>query len=489
MRRCLSELLEGQMYKVLQGSSNIQVEGLAWDTRDMSKNTLFICVKNKNIDRHAFAKEAIRKGAIAIIVENEITDLPDEVTVIQVKDTRKSMSLIAQTYYERPMEHMKVIGVTGTNGKTSTTYFISQILTRLGKKTGLIGTIENSIDGKTIETKKLNPTTPDAIELQSSLAEMRAYEVNYAVMEVSSSALVQDRVYGCFFDIAIFTNLTQDHLEEHGTMKHYKSAKMQLFHKCKLGIINTDDEMGKEIIAKNICKPVTYGINSDADFKAINIKYNQYDVSFDLVCSEGIKKVTFKVPGIFSVYNALAALSCSVALGYGLDEVITALQQIIGVPGRFEVIPNSKGILAIVDYAHSPDSLKNILISVKQFTKGRVIIVFGCGGERDRSKRPIMGEIAGYYADICIITSDNPRKESPQKIMLDIEEGMKKQVNCYEKIEDREKAIRYALAQARENDTVVIAGKGHEGYQIIGDKKIHLNDAEIVKAWFDRKVD
>lgn len=482
----LFELLEGQKYEVLQGDIHIQIERLAWDTRNMGANGLFICVKNRNVDRHNFAKEAIQKGARALIVEDEIAHIPDTITVIKVKDSRKSMSLIARVYYGKSVEKIKMIGVTGTNGKTSVSWFISQLLSALGEKTGIIGTIENSIGGYKLQTEKLNPTTPDAIELQSSLAEMKDKGATHVAMEVSSSALAQSRVYGCFFYRAIFTNLTQDHLDEHGTMEIYKQAKMQLFYNCKLGIINADDKMGKEIIEKNICEMTTYGIYSEADFKAINIRYSLTSVSFDLLYQGEVTQIVFNVPGIFSVYNALATISCGVSLGYSLNEVVIALNQIEAVPGRFQVVPNQKGVLVIVDYAHSPDSLKNILISVKQFVKGRLIVVFGCGGERDQSKRPLMGELAGHYADLSIITSDNPRREDPEEIMLHIEAGIEKYTHDYKKIVDREEAISYALAQARENDTVVIAGKGHEDYQIIGDEKIYLDDVELVKVWYSR---
>ena len=484
MSHYLSQLLEEQNYRLVQGSMNRQIEGLAWDTRTMKKNTLFICVKNRNVNRHLFAREATQKGAIALIVEDEITDIPDTITVIKVKDTRKSMSLITQIYYGRPIDAMKTIGVTGTNGKTSTSFFISQLLTILGNKVGLIGTIQNSIAGEELKTEKLNPTTPDAIELQASLAEMREKGATHVAMEVTSSALAQHRVYGCLFDLAIFTNLTQDHLEEHGTMEAYKEAKMKLFYNCRLGIINVDDEMGKGIVEKSICKAITYGIDSMADLRATNIQYSPIQVNFDLVYKNETIKVIFKVPGVFSVYNVLAVIGCGIALGYDVKNIAGALKEITSVPGRFQVVPNNREILTIVDYAHSPDSLKKILISARHLTRGRLIVVFGCGGDRDKGKRPIMGGIAGEYADFSVITSDNPRTEDPEEIMIDIEHGLKMQTNAYTKMADRKRAIDYALTYAQQNDTVVIAGKGHEDYQIIGTEKIHLDDVEIVEDWF-----
>jgi UDP-N-acetylmuramoyl-L-alanyl-D-glutamate--2,6-diaminopimelate ligase len=480
----LYEILKGIDHEVLVGDLNLEVCNITWDSRNVDRNSLFIAVKNRNIDRHDFVLDAVNNGAIALVVEYEIPNIPEDITVIKVKESRKSMAIIAKNYYGNPAEKLKVIGVTGTNGKTSVSYFISKILEDFKIRCGIIGTIENTVAGQRMKTNKLNPTTPDSIELQGSLAEMLCYGATHAAIEVTSSALSQDRVYGCEFDIGVFTNLTQDHLEEHGTMENYKNAKLKLFKMCKKGIINIDDAAAVDIISTADCELITYGIENVCDFRATNIKYTSSGVNFNLEHNSEIRKASINIPGRFSVYNALSAIASCYCLGMDLDDIIKGVKAISEVPGRFQTIPNSKGILTIVDYAHSPDGLENILTSVKQFAKGRIILVFGCGGNRDTGKRPIMGEIAGRYSDYCIITSDNPRKEVPGLIIDDIKVGVNK-TNCiYEKIEDRKQAILKALSIAETCDTVIIAGKGHENYQILKEEIIHFSDEEVVKEYF-----
>lgn len=480
----LYEILKGVDHEMLVGDHNLEVCNITWDSRNVDKNSLFIAVKNRNVDRHDFVIDAINNGAIALMVEHETQDIPENITVIKVKRSREAMAIIAKNYYGNPTGKLKVIGVTGTNGKTSVSYFVSKILEVLEIKCGIIGTIENTVAGRRMETKKLNPTTPDSIELQGSLAEMLCYGASHIAMEVTSSALSQDRVYGCEFDIGVFTNLTQDHLEEHGTMENYKNAKLKLFKMCKKGIINIDDAVAFDIIATANCEIITYGIENACDFKAVNIKYTSGGVDFNLEHNGETREVSLNIPGRFSVYNALAAIASCHCIGLNLDDIIMGVKVIEGVPGRFQTIPNSKDILTIVDYAHSPDGLENILTSVKEFAKGRIILVFGCGGNRDTGKRSIMGEIAGKYSDYCIITSDNPRKEEPSLIINDIEVGMSKTSCRYEKIEDREQAIFKALSMAKGCYTVIIAGKGHENYQILRDETIHFSDEEVVKEYF-----
>jgi UDP-N-acetylmuramoyl-L-alanyl-D-glutamate--2,6-diaminopimelate ligase len=480
----LYEFLKGIDYEILSGDINLEIDNIAWDTRNLERDSLFIAVKNRNVDRHSFVLDAVNSGAIALVVEREIENLPKNITIIKVEDSRKSMSVIAKNYYGNPMERLKVIGVTGTNGKTSVTYFISKILEANKIKCGIIGTIENTVAGQKMKTKKLNPTTPDAIELQGTFAEMLNHDATHAVIEVTSSALSQDRVYGCEFDIGIFTNLTQDHLEEHGTMDNYKNAKLKLFKMCKRGVINADDSVAVDIRATANCELITYGIENNSDFRATHIRYTSRGVNFKLEHEGEAKEVELNIPGKFSVYNALAAISSCCSLGLNLDEIIKAIKTIDGVPGRFQAVPNNRDILTIVDYAHSPDGLENILVSVKEIAKGRIILVFGCGGNRDTGKRPIMGEIAGNYSDYCIITSDNPRNEDPIKIIDDIEAGIIKTGCSYEKIEDRRKAIFKALEISEPGDSVIIAGKGHENYQILKDEIVHFSDEEVIKGYF-----
>lgn len=480
----LYEILKGVDHEILVGDRNLEISNITWDSRNVDKNSLFIAVKNRNVDRHDFVIDAINNGAIALMIEHETPNLPENITVIKVKRSREAMAIIAKNYYGNPTDKLKVIGVTGTNGKTSVSYFVSKILEVIEIKCGIIGTIENTVAGCRMETRKLNPTTPDSIELQGSLAEMLCYGASHVAMEVSSSALSQDRVYGCEFDIGVFTNLTQDHLEEHGTMENYKNAKLKLFKMCKKGIINIDDAVAVDIISTANCEIVTYGIENICDFRAVNIKYTSDGVDFNLEHNGETREVNLNIPGRFSVYNALAAIASCHCIGLNLDHIIEGVKAIEGVPGRFQTIPNSKDILAIVDYAHSPDGLENILTSVKEFAKGRVILVFGCGGDRDTGKRLIMGEIAGRYSDHCIITTDNPRKEDSKLIINDIEVGMIKTSCSYEKIEDRKQAIFKALSMAKAFDTVIIAGKGHENYQILKDETICFSDEKVVKEYF-----
>ncbi|GFZ29863.1 UDP-N-acetylmuramoyl-L-alanyl-D-glutamate--2,6-diaminopimelate ligase 2 [Clostridium zeae] len=480
----LYEVLKGIDYEILNGRDDLEIESLNWDSRELGENSIFIAVKNRNVDRHDFALDAASSGATALIVEREIRGLQKNVTVIKVKDSRKSMSLVAQNFYHSPISKLKIVGITGTNGKTSVSYFISKILEVLELKCGVIGTIQNTIGIQKMNTKKLNPTTPDAIELQGTFAEMLEFGATHAAVEVTSSALSQDRVYGCEFDVAVFTNLTQDHLEEHGTMDNYKKAKLKLFNMCKKAVINIDDSFSKDILATANCKTITYGIDKDCDFRATDIEYTNSSVRFNLQFNCEKRKVKLNIPGRFSVYNALASIASCYCLNLSIDDIVNAVKEIRGVPGRFQAIENSKGILAVVDYAHSPDAIENILTSVKEITKGKIITVFGCGGDRDATKRPLMGETAGRLSDYCIITSDNPRSEEPALIINDIEKGIVKTGCMYEKIEDRTQAIFKALNVAEPNDSVIIAGKGHENYQILKNETIHFSDEEVVKKYF-----
>lgn len=483
----MKDLLNEIPYEVVQGTDEINIQNISWDSRRLKPNSLFICVKNKNVDRHNYAHDAIESGATTLLIEHKIENIPSRITVIKVENTKLAMAIIANRFYDEPSKKFNLIGITGTNGKTTVTFFITKILECIGRKVGIISTIENSIGNKTLETVKLNPTTPDAIELQSSFAEMAENNVTDAVMEVTSLALEQNRTYMCDFDIGIFTNLTQDHLDEHGTMENYKKAKLKLFKVCRFGIINADDPVSQEIIQNATCDVITYGIDSTADFMAKDIVYSKEGVSFTLCFCDNNKKVHLNVPGKFNVYNALTAIASCYFLGLPLALIIDALTNINGVKGRFEVVPNNKGYLVIVDYAHTPDSLKNILTTFRKETdlsQNKLIVVFGCGGERDKTKRPIMGEVAGTYSDYCIITCDNPRKEDPLNIIYEIEQGLKNTTCPYEKIEDRKAAIHTALKKANYKDVIVIAGKGHENYQILKDKVIHFDDVEVVKEYF-----
>lgn len=480
----IKELLKNIRYEVLQGTDEFEVQGLSWDSRKVKQDSLFICVKGKNVDRHDFAKRAVDEGAGALVIERDVEMVPGNITVVKVDDTKAAMAQIASIYYGMPSRDFNLIGITGTNGKTSVTYFVAKILETTGRKAGIIGTIENRIGNEILKVEKINPTTPDSIELQASFKEMLEAGVTDVAMEVTSIALEQHRVDCCDFDIGVFTNLTRDHLDEHGTMENYRNAKAKLFTLCRKGILNADDRASRYIMNNATCEIFTYGIKGRADFKAKNIVYFLDGVAFTLDFKGTERKVRLSVPGKFSVYNALAAIGACYCSGLSLDEIVDGLNRVEGVKGRFQPVPNSKGCLVVVDYAHTPDGLENILQSVKELAQNRVITVFGCGGDRDRTKRPMMGEIAGNLSDYCILTSDNPRTEEPLRIIEDIEAGIKGTGCRYEKIENRKEAIYAALQEAQKGDIVVVAGKGHENYQIFAQKTIHFDDVEVVREFF-----
>jgi UDP-N-acetylmuramoyl-L-alanyl-D-glutamate--2,6-diaminopimelate ligase len=483
------DLLEGVKYKVLQGTDNADIDYISWDSRKVKSNSLFICVKGRNVDRHDFALQAVGAGASVLIIEHEVRDIPENVNIIIVEDPREAMAHIASIYYGEPSKHINLIGITGTNGKTSVSWFVAKILETAGRKAGIIGTIENRMDGEMVKVEKLNPTTPDSIELQATLREMLDEGVTDVAMEVTSAALVNHRVDQCRFDIGVFINLTQDHLDEHGTMENYKNAKLKLFKMCRYGVVNADDPVHSNIKDSASCDMImTYGINNDADFKAEDIKYTIDGVKFTLNFNGLRNDMRIKVPGKFSVYNALAAIGVCYLSGLALEQIIKGMEEIEGVKGRFESVPNTKGCLIIVDYAHTPDGLENILSSVRELVKRKIITVFGCGGDRDRSKRPVMGEIAGKWSDLCIITSDNPRTEDPSRIIDDIEVGIIRTSCPYAKIENRRDAIFRALDAAEPEDIIVIAGKGHETYQMFANHTIHFDDSEVVREYFEKAV-
>lgn len=480
----LKDLLIDIDYLVVNGSDEISVDAVCWDSRRVAANSLFICTKNKNINRHQYAVEAISKGASALLIQEEIENIPPDITVLMTCDTRYAMACAASRFFDEPSKKFNLIGVTGTNGKTSVTFFIEKILRELGRNTGLIGTIKNTINGIPLNTPKLNPTTPDSIELQQCFCEMVKNGAQDVVMEVTSSALSQHRVDCCDFHIGIFTNFSQDHLEEHGTMENYKQSKLKLFKMCRLGIINVDDPVSQEIISSSTSDLITYGINKEADFRAKEIIYDSDSTKFLLDFHGSEKSVNISLPGIFNVYNALCAISTCYFLGFPLESIISALSCLEGIPGRFEYVKNPKHIHVIVDYAHTPAALENVLVSLRKLRSNKIITVFGCGGDRDKTKRALMGEIAGKLSDFCIITSDNPRTESPADIIKHIEAGIKNTSCPYKKLENRTEAIICALSMAEKDDTILIAGKGHEEYQIIGKDILPFSDINTVDNFF-----
>ena len=452
---------------------DFEITGIAYDSRNVLPGNVFVCIKGFETDGHKYAASAVENGAALIIAEDKINV---NVPVIYVKDSRKTIAQMAAQFYGNPSEKFRLVGVTGTNGKTTITYLLKSILDEAGKRVGVIGTNQNIIGDKVLITQSTTPTTPNALELQQLFAEMAQSEAEYVVMEVSSHALELDRVYGCRCDVGIFTNLTQDHLDFHKTMENYYKAKAKLFTMCKKGVVNSDDEYGMRIANEASCEIIKAGLEDGCDLKAENIKITARGTDFDMIYKGEKYPVNLRIPGKFSVYNAICAAGAAIELGIDIATIQKGLAAAAGVLGRVEVVPTDTDYTVIIDYAHTPDGLENIINCVQGFAQGRVITVFGCGGDRDSTKRPIMGEIAGRLSDFSIITSDNPRTEDPQKIVDQIEDGMKKTDGKYICITDRREAIGYALDNAKAGDVIILAGKGQETYQIIGKEKFDFDE-------------
>jgi UDP-N-acetylmuramoyl-L-alanyl-D-glutamate--2,6-diaminopimelate ligase len=402
---------------------------------------------------------------------------------VVVENTRDTYSLICANYYGNPADRLRLIGITGTNGKTTTSFLIKQILENVGCKVGLIGTVQNMICDEVYPAKY---TTPDPYELQKLFSMMVEAGCEYCVMEVSSQALAQGRVNGMHFTLAAFTNLSQDHLDYHKTWENYFDSKRKLFENCDIAVTNADDEYGLEIIkGLDIETVVTYAIKTNsASYIAKNVKFKPNGVEYEIL-GDRIGRCVCPIPGRFSVYNSLCACTCALALGIDFDSVLTAISKTTGVKGRIEVVPCDRDFTVIIDYAHSPDGLENIITSLREIAQGRVVTLFGCGGDRDRTKRPKMGRIAAELSDYCIVTSDNPRSENPSAIIDDILEGMKGIDTPYTVIEQRRDAIEYAIKNARKDDIILLAGKGHETYQILPTGTIHFDEREVVASALD----
>ena len=481
----LKKVLLGLKDLKAKGNLDIDITGLESNSKNIKPGYMFIAIKGFSVDGHEFINDAIKSGAKAVIVQEgcdlKSIRLPADVTLIMAKDTREALAICSCNFYENPSKKFKLIGVTGTKGKTTTTFMIKEILEKAGYKVGLIGTIATYINGKMITES--SRTTPESIELQRTFAQMVEQGVEYVVMEVSSQSLKLHRVDGCNFDIVVFTNFSEDHIseKEHPDMKDYFESKLKLFKMCDNGIINADDLQVSKVPRlfpdSNI---MTYGIDNYCDVLAKDITITNSYVDYRVKISDRNERVKVSIPGRFSVYNSLAAICVAKKLGIPSDKVIEALAD-IRVPGRSEMVPNKKEIPIMIDYAHSPESLQNILSAVKSYTRGRVICVFGCGGDRDKAKRPVMGEISGRIADFTFITTDNPRTEYPEEIVKEIEEGIKKTKGKYKVVVDRKEAIKEAIEMANKLDIVVLAGKGHEPYQEINNKKYPFDEREIVK--------
>ena len=443
---------------------------------------IFICIEGRRFDGHTKAAEALEKGAAAVVVQKDL-GLENQ---ILVENTRSAYAKICAAFYGHPEKELKIIGVTGTNGKTTSCFILKSILDKLGYKTGLLGTVKNIVGDKEYPAAL---TTPDCYELFGLFREMVDYGCEYCVMEVSSQALDQRRVDGIRFDAAIFTNLTRDHLDYHGTFENYKAAKHMLFENSDLAVLNIDDESAMEMVENTDCRTVTFSVNNDrCDYSAKNIRISASGVKYELVSNSNIGRVKFAVPGNFSVYNSMGAIICLVEMGMDFKDVLDAVAECIGVPGRMEVVPTDTPYTVLIDYAHTPDGLENVLSTVREITEGKVIVVFGCGGDRDKTKRPIMGEIAVKMPDVAVVTSDNPRSEDPESIIEDITAGISRGNAKVIVDSDRTNAIEKALEAAKEGDIVVLAGKGQETYQILASGKIHFDEREVVAKILSEKA-
>lgn len=477
----LRDLLSEANYLEIIGDIDIDIKGLSYDSRRVRKGDLFFCIKGLKADGHRFAEKAEKAGAIAAVVENIQPDL--SITQVIVGNTREAMARMASTFYRHPTKKLKLVGITGTNGKTTTSFMTEGIFTAAGQKTGLLGTIEYRIGDEKIAVSR---TTPESLDLQALFANMVAAGVETAVIEVSSHAIDLLRVEACNFDVVVFTNLSQDHLDYHGTIDAYFEVKKRIFdatiHKNIAQVINIDDEYGSSLIREGRCRQLRYSTKEEVELNARNITLKADGSSFVLISPGGNVDITLKLPGYYNVYNALAAAGAAVALGIDIDKIKEGLESLHSVPGRFERVNCGQDFSVIVDYAHTPDSLEKIIIAARQLTERKLITVFGCGGDRDRGKRPAMGRIAVELSDYTIITSDNPRNEEPLRIIKDIKSGINELGRArFEVEEDRRLAIKLAIEKAGKGDIVVIAGKGHEQGQEIADKIIPFDDVEVVR--------
>ena len=474
----LKSLLKGLDYEVIKGNEESKVQNIRYDNRKIEQGDAFVCVKGFKVDGHSFIGDAIKKGAKTLIVQEDVS-VQEDITIIKVRDTRKALAIMSSNYFGNPKDKLKIIGITGTNGKTTSAFIIKSILEKAGFMTGLIGTIANYIGNKKVDAVR---TTPESYELHELFKNMVDAGVEYCVMEVSSHSLELDRVYGIQFEEGIFTNLTRDHLDFHKTFENYYNAKFKLFERSNHSIINLDDPYGANIV-KDIeerglkTKVSTFSIEKESDFKAFEIKSHSNGSEFK-VNLESIEEFSINIPGEYNIYNSLGCIICAYNLNIPMDKIKEGLSDVV-IPGRCELVAKEKNLpySIIIDYAHTPDGLENILSTVKAFTKNRMISVFGCGGDRDKVKRPQMCKIGCELSDIAIITSDNPRSEEPMDIINDIVKPLNYDNFVIEV--NRKEAIRKAMNMALEGDVIVIAGKGHETYQILKDETIHFDEREV----------
>lgn len=474
----LQELLRGVAVKSSTAAEDLEIREVRYDSRAVQAGDLFVAIRGFATDGHQYIDKALEQGAVAVVCE----EAPAGVPAVVVENARQALAEIAANRFGHPADGMVMLGVTGTNGKTTTTYLVKHMLEDAGHKVGLIGTNQNLIGDEAIETER---TTPESYELHALFARMRDAGCTHVIMEVSSHSLVLDRVHGIPFAVGAFTNLTQDHLDFHKTMEEYRKAKAMLFAISDKGVINLDDNAAQAMLADAKCPCLTFSCEKDAaDLTAKNIHLYADGVEFVATTKGELARVKLPIPGHFSVENALAALGIVLQIGMSLSDAAHSLATATGVKGRVEVVPTDTDYTVLIDYAHTPDGVENVLRAVRGFAKGRVIALFGCGGDRDRTKRPKMGKIAADLADFCVVTSDNPRTEDPKAIIDDILEGMKDTKTPMQVIVDRSEAIHWALAHAKKDDVIVLMGKGHETYQEVNHVKHHMDEREIVAAYF-----
>lgn len=473
----------------VEGPQTAEVCHITADSRTVQEGSLFICLVGATVDGHSFVEKAVQDGAVAVVVSKPVT-VPDHVAVIYVEDTRQALQAAVPFFYDYPASKMRMIGVTGTNGKTTTTHIIAHLLRSQGYTVGVIGTVHILIDD---QSYPIHNTTPDVADLQQILQQMVDAGVTHCIMEVSSHALALGRTAGVEYDTAVFTNLTQDHLDFHKTFDNYLAAKAKLFKQVsasyqvkegKGAVINVDDAYGQSIVDVTTSPMITYSTEGKGSMNASDLTVTAKSSQFTLNYDGKSYPISTKIAGMFNVYNTLAAVGATLYEGLSMEAIVKGLATFTAVPGRFELIEEGQDFAVVVDYAHTPDGLENILQTAKKIVENRILVVFGCGGDRDATKRPIMGRIAAQFGDRVFVTSDNPRTEDPVQIVKDVEVGVREGLHddvTYEVIVDRREAIHKAIAEATTGDVVIIAGKGHEDYQILKDETIHFDDREVAR--------
>ena len=477
----LQELLRDIPTLTVHAAGDLDITDISYDSRKTVPGGLFVAISGYTVDGHAYISKAVENGAACVVCER-----PPEIDVpyVLVEHSRRALALLGANWYGRPAEKMVMTAVTGTNGKTSTTYLLKAVLEQAaGAKVGLIGTNQNMIGSEVIPTER---TTPESFELQKLFAKMRDAGCTHVVMEASSHALALDRVYGVHYAVGIFTNLTQDHLDFHKTMESYCDAKAILFRNCGTGVCNADDPWTDRLMAEATCRKFTYSEKASSDLRAENISLGADHIAFTAVTAGQRVPIRVNIPGGFMVYNTLDVLGAALALGISLEKSAEVLARVPHVKGRVEVVPTpGKNYTILIDYAHSPDGMVNVLSSVKGFAKGRTVALFGCGGDRDKTKRPKMGKVAADIADFAIVTTDNPRTEKPADIIADILPGFDGSDTPYVVVEDRVEAIHWAMDHAEKDDVIVLCGKGHETYQEVNHIKHHMDEREIVADYLN----